>query len=90
MIFCKRRSCPARQVTEFNMQLSGLKWKVKNFPGGELYVSLGAYDEVNTVRIAPGAYDILIDRDPQTATRRTSRLIQVYAEAEGEVEVMYA
>ena len=42
------------------------------------------------MRIAPGAYDILIDRDPQTATRRTSRLIQVYAEAEGEVEVMYA
>ena len=90
MLICKRKVCTAGTVTAFDMQLSALKWKVKNFTGGEIYVSLGAYDEVNNVRIAPGAYDILIDRDPQTATRRTSRLIQVYAEAEGEVEVMYA
>ena len=89
MIFGKRRSCPAGQVTEFNMQLSGLKWKVKNFTEGDNYVSLGTYDEVNNVRIAPGADEVLIDRDPRTGTRITSRLVQVYATSEGEVEILY-
>lgn len=90
MILCKRRTCLAGQVTEFHMQLSCLKWKIKNFTSGDIYVSVGVYDEVNNMRIAPGAYDIVIDRDAQTGTRRTSRVLQVYAQAEGEVEVGYA
>lgn len=89
MIFCKRRNCPAGQVTEFYMQISGLKWKVKNFTEGDIYVSLGAYDACDNLRIVPGACDVLIDRDPRTGTRRTSRKIQVYAVSEGEVEVVY-
>ena len=88
MIFCKRRSCPARQVTEFNMQLSGLKWKVKNFTDGELYVSAGEWDTENTVRIGAGTYEIIVDRMPQTGTRKTSRVLYVSTEGDGEVEVM--
>ena len=88
MIFCKRRMCPAGQVTEFYMQLSCLKWKVKNFTGGDIYVSIGAYDSINNMRIAPGECDIVIDRDAHTGTRRTSRILQIYAEAAGEVQVM--
>ena len=88
MIFCKRRSCQARQVTELNMQLSGLKWKVKNFTDGELHVSAGEWDTENTVRIGAGTYEIIVDRMPQTGTRKTSRVLYVSTEGDGEVEVM--
>lgn len=89
MIFCKRQTCQAGAVTEFYMPLSCLKWKVKNYTQGDIYVSLGAYAPDNNMRIAPGAYDVVIDRDAQTGSRRTSRRIFVYADAAGEVEVVY-
>ena len=89
MIFFLCCVCPAGQVTEFCMQLSGLKWRVKNFTPGDIYVALGEYDELCNVRIAPGESEVLIDRDPRTGTRRTARLVQVHAEITGEVEVLY-
>lgn len=88
MIFCKRKTCPAGAVTEFEMPLSCLKWKVKNFTDGDIYVSLGTYDEQNNMRIASGTYDVAIDRDAHTGTRRTSRRVLVYADMAGEVEVI--
>lgn len=88
MIFCKRKLCTAGNVTEFDMQLSGLKWKVKNFTDGDIYVSVGSYTVENTMRIAAESCDIVVDRDPQTGTRKTSRKLYVSTEGTGEVEVM--
>ena len=88
MLICKRKVCTAGTVTAFDMQLSALKWKVKNFTDGELYVSAGEWDTENTVRIGAGSYEIIVDRVPQTGTRKTSRVLYVSTEGNGEVEVM--
>ncbi|MCD8355648.1 MAG: hypothetical protein LUE11_03635 [Clostridia bacterium] len=88
MIFCKRKPCTAGSVTEFDMQLTGLKWKVKNFTDGDIYVSVGSYAVENSMRIAAGSCDVVVDRDPQTGTRKTSRRLAVFTEGDGEVEVM--
>lgn len=87
MLICRRKQCEAGAITEFDMQLSALKWKVKNFTTGDIYVSVGKYDADNNMRIAAGTYDVVIDRVPQTGTRKTSRRIQVYAMSDGEVEI---
>lgn len=88
MLICKRKPCTAGTVTTFDMQLSALKWKIKNFTDGEIYVSAGTWDPENNVRIEAGTYEIMIDRVPQTGTRKTSRVLYVSAAADGEVEVM--
>lgn len=88
MLICKRKTCSAETVTTFDMQLSALKWKVKNFTDGEIYVCAGAWDPENNVRIGAGTYEIMIDRVPQTGTRKTSRVLYVSAVAAGEVEVI--
>lgn len=88
MLICKRKHCTAGTVTAFDMQLSALKWKVKNFTDGVIDVSAGDWDGENTVRIGAGDYEIIIDRIPQTGTRKTSRVLYVSAEGDGEVEVM--
>ena len=87
-MFCSRKRCAAGTVTEFMMQLSALKWKVKNFTTGDIYVSVGEYDCENNMRIAAGSSDIVVDRVPQTGTRRTSRRLQVYTPSDGEVEIV--
>ena len=88
MLICKRKVCTAGTVTAFDMQLCALKWKVKNFTDGELHVSAGEWDTENTVRIGAGTYEIIVDRMPQTGTRKTSRVLYVSTEGDGEVEVM--
>lgn len=89
MLFCKRHTCAADEVTVFDMPLSCLKWRIKNFTAGDIYVSLGTYDSADNMRIAPGGCDIAVDRDPKTGSRRTSRRVCVRAAAAGEVEVVY-
>lgn len=88
MLICKRKTCAGGKITAFDMQLSALKWKVKNFTDGAIDVSVGDWNGENTVRIGAGAYEIIIDRIPQTGTRKTSRVLYVSAEETGEVEVM--
>lgn len=88
MLICKRKTCTADTVTVFDMPLSALKWKVKNFTDGELYLSMGEWNPDNTVRIEAGTYEIIIDRMPQTGTRKTSRVLYVRTERNGEVEIM--
>ncbi|MDO5785792.1 MAG: hypothetical protein Q4P20_12095 [Eubacteriales bacterium] len=88
MIFCRRRECPAGRVTVFDMPLSCLKWRVKNFTTSDIYVSVDAFAEQNNMRIAPGGEDVVVDRDPQTGTRKTCRRIAIYAAAAGEVEIV--
>ena len=90
MIFCSRRECTAGDVTVFIMPLSCLKWRVKNFTTSDIYVSVDSFDKYNNMRIASGKADIVIDRDPQTGTRKTSRCFAVYAKAAGEVEIVCA
>lgn len=90
MIFCKRRECPAGRITVFDMPLSCLKWRVKNFTASDIYVSVDIFDECNNMRIAPGAEDTIVDRDAQTGTRKTCRRIAVYAASAGEVEIVCA
>ena len=89
MLFCKRKHCPAGEVTIFEMPLSCLKWKITNFTAGEIYASPGAFDEQNNMRIAAGSFDILIDRDCNTGTRKTCRMISIYVKTAGEVQIMY-
>ena len=89
MLFCKRMNCPAGEVKVFEMPLSCLKWKITNFTDGDIYAAPGKYDAQNTMRIAAGAFDILVDRDAHTGTRKTCRTISIFAEKEGEVQVMY-
>lgn len=88
MIFCKRLECPAGQVTVFDMPLSCLKWKAKNFTPSDIYISIAPYNPNNTMRIASGMSDVVIDRDPSTGTRKTSRHFAVYAQDTGEVEIV--
>lgn len=88
MLICKRKTCTAGTVTAFDMPLSALKWKVKNFTDSELYLSIETWNPENTVRIGAGADEIIIDRVPQTGTRKTSRVLYVRTEGSGEVEVM--
>lgn len=87
MIFCNRQTCAAGTVTQFDMPLGCLKWKVKNFTEGSIYVSLTTYDAENTLRIASGESELAVDRNPKTGSRRTSRRLFVRAECAGEVEV---